>query len=170
MFRTSISIVANDERIRRQIQEQGFESFRGSAGAAGYDLHACLGNGHTDYGNGFNDYTLSPGETLMVDTGLSIYIGNAGFAAFVLPRSGIASKKTLAPINTPGLIDSDYQGPLKVALHNHGKNEVSITDFERIAQLVFMPVVEVRVELVTAHKNATQRGEGGFGSTGTGAL
>lgn len=163
MFRTSISVVANDERIRRQIQEQGFESFRGSAGAAGYDLHACLGNGYTRY-------TLSPGETLMVDTGLSIYIGNSGFAAFVLPRSGIASKKTLAPINTPGLIDSDYQGPLKVALHNHGKNEVTITDFERIAQLVFMPVVEVRVELVTAHKNATQRGEGGFGSTGTGAL
>lgn len=163
MFRTSISVVANDERIRRQIQEQGFESFRGSAGAAGYDLHACLGNGYTSY-------TLSPGETLMVDTGLSIYIGNSGFAAFVLPRSGTASKKTLAPINTPGLIDSDYQGPLKVALHNHGKNEVSITDFERIAQLVFMPVVEVRIELVTAHKNATQRGEGGFGSTGTGAL
>lgn len=163
MFRTSISIVANDDRIKKQIQERGFESFRGSAGAAGYDLHACLGNGYTSY-------TLSPGETLMVDTGLSIYIGNPGFAAFVLPRSGIASKKKLAPINAPGLIDSDYQGPLKVALHNHGREEVTITDYERIAQLIFLPVVEVRAELVDAHKDATQRGEGGFGSTGVGAL
>lgn len=160
MFTASISVVASDYRIKGQIAERGWESFRATGGSAAYDLHGIFTS------EGSASYTLAPGETKLVDTGLSIHIRNPGFCALVLPRSGLASKRGLAPINSPGLIDSDYQGPLKVALHNFSSEPQTVEDFERIAQLLFIPVVTVNAELMPAHVDATQRGAGGFGSTG----
>ena len=159
MFNLRLNVVATDDRIRLQINEQGFSSFRATPGSAAYDLHACGLPGYS--------YTvLEPGETRMIDTGLSVHISSPGFCALIVPRSGTASKKKLAPINSPGLIDSDYQGPLKIALHNFGDAPASIEDFERVAQLLFIPCVAVTATLVEAHEVATARAEGGFGSTG----
>lgn len=160
MFTISTNVVATDDRIRQQIKAQGFESFRASSGSAAYDLHAILPPSEMDI-------RIQAHSTVLIDTGLSIHIGNAGFCALVLARSGLASKKQLAPINSPGLIDSDYQGPLKVALHNFSSEDRIIQDFERIAQLLFIPVAAVRGVLVDSHVDATARGAGGFGSTGS---
>jgi dUTP pyrophosphatase len=124
-------------------------------GSAGLDLRACLDQ----------KTILSPGETILIPTGLSIYIGNPEWAAMLLPRSGLGHKHGIVLGNLVGLIDSDYQGPLMVSCWNRGKEDFIIEIGERIAQMVIVPVVQVGFDIVSDFKES-DRGEGGFGSTG----
>ena len=126
----------------------------GSAGAAGADLRADL----------TETVTVAPGETVMIPTGLAVEVPE-GYAAFVYARSGMASKRGLAPANKVGVIDSDYRGEVKVALHNHGNEAQEVAPGDRVAQLVIAPVVFA--DFAEADElDGTERGEGGFGSTG----
>ena len=127
----------------------------GSDFAAGADLYACL----------FAPITIEPGETFMVKTGISLEIPE-GYAGLIYARSGLASKRGLAPANKVGVIDSDYRGEIIVALHNHSMNPQKIEPNERIAQLVITPYVQA-IFNETTELSDTDRGAGGFGSTGT---
>ncbi|MBO4897303.1 MAG: dUTP diphosphatase [Clostridia bacterium] len=123
--------------------------------SAGADLYAlCDG-----------DIKISPGETYVVHTGVSIEIPE-GLAGFIFARSGLATKRGLAPANKVGVIDSDYRGEIMVTLHNHSGKEQIVSAGERIAQIVFMPYVAAEFVL-SEELSDTVRGEGGFGSTGT---
>jgi len=126
-------------------------------GAAGLDLRALLDA----------PLVLEPGQTTLIQTGLSIYIGNPHFAAVILPRSGLGHKHGIVLGNGTGLIDSDYQGELMVSCWNRGQAAFTIHPGERIAQLVIVPVVQAQFEVVDAFHAASDRGAGGFGSTGT---
>jgi dUTP pyrophosphatase len=126
-------------------------------GSAGLDLKACIDA----------PLLLAPGATQMVSTGLSIHIGDPGYAALVLPRSGLGAKSGIVLGNLVGLIDSDYQGPLMCALWNRGQAEFTLQPMERIAQLVVVPVMQVQWNVVEAFAESS-RGQGGFGSTGRG--
>jgi len=126
----------------------------GSAEAAGADLYACLDD----------LITVQPGQTVFVPTGLSMALP-AGYAGLIYARSGLACKRGLAPANKVGVIDSDYRGEFIVALHNHGTEPQTIGHGERIAQLVITPVVTPGFA-EAAELSDTQRGSGGFGSTG----
>ncbi|WP_263145983.1 dUTP diphosphatase [Pseudomonas sp. RIT-PI-AD] len=125
-------------------------------GSAGLDLRAMLER----------DLRLEPGQTVLIPTGLSIHIGDPGLAALVLPRSGLGHKHGIVLGNLVGLIDSDYQGELMVSCWNRGQNAFDIAIGERIAQLILVPVVQAHFELVE-HFDASQRGEGGFGHSGS---
>lgn len=125
-------------------------------GSAGLDLRALLAQ----------DTVLAPGQTLLIPTGLSVYIGDPGLAAVILPRSGLGHKHGIVLGNLVGLIDSDYQGELMVSCWNRGQTPFTLTVGERIAQLVLVPVVQAQFELVEAF-DETQRGAGGFGHSGT---
>ncbi len=127
----------------------------GSEYAAGADLCAC-----TD-----GDVTIQPHKTVMIPTGLAIELP-VGYAGLIYARSGLASKKGLAPANKVGVVDCDYRGEVKVALHNHGDDPQTISDGERIAQLVIAPYITAQFE-EAEELSSTVRGEGGFGSTGT---
>ena len=127
----------------------------GSEFAAGADLYACLDE----------DLTIEPHETKMIPTGLAMEIP-VGYAGLIYARSGLASKKGLAPANKVGVVDSDYRGEVMVALHNHTNEEKTIEKDERIAQLVVAPFLKVDFNEVD-DLDETDRGEGGFGSTGT---
>lgn len=127
----------------------------GSEYAAGADLCAC-----TD-----GDVTIQPHSTVMIPTGLAIELP-VGYAGLIYARSGLASKKGLAPANKVGVVDCDYRGEVKVALHNHGDEPQTISDGERIAQLVIAPYLTAQFE-EAEELSSTVRGEGGFGSTGT---
>jgi len=124
-------------------------------GSAGLDLRAVLDT----------PVTLEPGATTLLKTGLAIYIADPHLAAVILPRSGLGHKHGIVLGNLVGLIDSDYQGELMVSCWNRGRDVFTINPGERIAQLVFVPVVRASFETVTEF-HATQRGAGGFGSTG----
>lgn len=124
-------------------------------GSAGMDLRACLDQA----------VVLSPGETQLIPTGLAIYIGDANLAATILPRSGLGHKHGIVLGNLVGLIDSDYQGQLMVSVWNRGNTTFTIEPGERIAQLVFVPVVQAEFQLVESF-DESQRGEGGFGHSG----
>ena len=126
----------------------------GSVYAAGADLYSDEGA-----------FTVAPGETKLVHTGLSIEIPE-GYAGFVHARSGLASKRGLAPANKVGVIDADYRGEIMVALHNHSNDPQTVEAGERIAQLVIAPFLKAEFEEADALSD-TVRGEGGFGSTGT---
>ena len=126
----------------------------GSEYAAGADLYACLDEA----------VTINPGETYMVHTGLAMEIP-AGYAGLIYPRSGLASRRGLAPANKVGVVDPDYRGEFMVALHNHSLTAQTIEPGERIAQLVITPFITANFEL-TDELSETVRGEGGFGSTG----
>ena len=126
-------------------------------GSAGLDLRAMLQE----------DLTLQPGETVLIPTGLAIHIADPGLAALILPRSGLGHKHGIVLGNLVGLIDSDYQGPLMVSCWNRGSEPFTIQPLERIAQLVIVPVVQAQFRLVDSF-DASERGEGGFGSTGRG--
>lgn len=127
----------------------------GSAGAAGADLYALPGG---------EPVTVNPGETAFIHTGLSMAIPE-GYVGLNFARSGLASKRGLAPANKVGVIDSDYRGELMVALHNHGDIPQTVEPGDRIAQFLVVPVVTARfVEVDTLDE--TERGAGGFGSTG----
>jgi dUTP pyrophosphatase len=125
-------------------------------GSAGLDLRAMLKE----------DIILEPGQTLLIPTGLSIFIGDPGLAALILPRSGLGHKHGIVLGNLVGLIDSDYQGELMVSCWNRGQDSFRIAIGERIAQLVLVPVVQAHFELVEEF-DATQRGAGGFGHSGS---
>lgn len=124
-------------------------------GSAGLDLRACLDQA----------LELAPGQTTLIPTGLAIYIGDANLCATILPRSGLGHKHGIVLGNLVGLIDSDYQGPLMVSMWNRGDQSFTIEPGERIAQLVFMPVVQAEFTLVDSF-DRTERGEGGFGHSG----
>ncbi|WP_320819836.1 dUTP diphosphatase [Thalassolituus sp.] len=126
-----------------------------TSGSAGLDLRACIDA----------PVTLNPGDTVLVKTGLSIYIQDPGLAAVILPRSGLGHKHGIVLGNLVGLIDSDYQGELMVSCWNRGKDAFTLDIGERLAQLVLVPVVQAQFELVTEF-DETERGEGGFGHSG----
>jgi dUTP pyrophosphatase len=110
--------------------------------------------------------TIAPGETVLIPTGISIYIQDSDLAATILPRSGLGHKHGIVLGNLVGLIDSDYQGPLMVSLWNRGNETFAIDVGDRIAQLVIVPIVQTEFEIVEEF-TASDRGEGGFGHTGT---
>ena len=124
-------------------------------GSAGLDMRALLDEA----------VTIAPGETLLVPTGMAIHIADASLAAVLLPRSGLGHKKGIVLGNLVGLIDSDYQGQVFVSCWNRGTEPFTINIGERIAQMVFVPVVQADFELVDEFDNS-DRGEGGFGHTG----
>lgn len=126
----------------------------GTPEAAGADLYACIEE----------DVTIQPGETLFIPTGLAMALPR-GYAGFVFARSGMACKRGLAPANKVGVIDSDYRGELMIALHNHGSQPQTVSNGERVAQLIVMPVL-TPVYFEAEELDSTLRGTGGFGSTG----
>jgi dUTP pyrophosphatase len=138
-----------DERVR------GILPHYATAGAAGLDLRACMDS----------PLALNPGESSLVSSGIAIHVGDPGYAAMILPRSGLGAKNGIVLGNLVGLIDSDYQGPLMISLWNRGQASFTIQPLERIAQLVIVPVMQVEFEVVEEFA-ASARGAGGFGSTG----
>lgn len=124
-------------------------------GSAGLDLRACIE--HTQ--------TLHPGETTLIPTGMAIHLADPNYAAMILPRSGLGHKHGIVLGNLVGLIDSDYQGQLLVSCWNRGRESFLLNPLERIAQLVIVPVIQANFRVVDEFE-ASERGEGGFGSTG----
>jgi deoxyuridine 5'-triphosphate nucleotidohydrolase len=126
-----------------------------TAGSAGVDLRACVDA----------PLMIAPGQTILVPTGMAIHIGDPGLAAVILPRSGLGHKNGIVLGNLVGLIDSDYQGQLMVSCWNRGAEAFELEPGARLAQMVFVPVVQVGFEIVDEF-HATERGAGGFGHTG----
>ncbi len=142
-----------DVRIKK-LRENAVIPTYGSADAAGADLYAAIDA----------PVTIAPGETKFIPTGLSFEIPQ-GYAGFVHARSGLASKRGLAPANKVGVIDSDYRGEVMTALHNHGTESQTVEPGERIAQMVIAPYITANF-ILSDELDSTERGEGGFGSTG----
>lgn len=135
-------------------QEHGLPSYA-TAGSAGLDLRACLKN----------NIILQAGGSMLIPTGLAIYIQDPHYAAMILPRSGLGHKHGIILGNTLGLIDSDYQGELKISVWNRSAEPFEITPGMRIAQLIITPVIQAEFEIVQDFEK-TARGTGGFGSSG----
>ena len=148
----TLQVKVLDDRIGSSIPMPEYAT----PGSAGLDLRACLDEA----------VTLNPGETTLIKTGLSVYIEDPNLAGLILPRSGLGHKHGIVLGNLVGLIDSDYQGELMVSCWNRGDKAFTMEVGERIAQLVIVPVVQAEFDLVEEFE-ATDRGEGGFGSTGT---
>ncbi|MFZ6778225.1 dUTP diphosphatase [Undibacterium sp. Ji83W] len=127
----------------------------GTPGSAGLDLRACIDEA----------ITIQPGQTVLIPTGLAIHIADPGYAAMILPRSGMGHKNGIVLGNLVGLIDSDYQGQLMVSTWNRGQSEFTLQPMERLAQLIIVPVLQVGFNIVDDF-GQSERGEGGFGSTG----
>lgn len=144
-----IEVKILDPRMKEQLPAYA------TPGSAGLDLRACIDA----------PLTIKPGETHLIPTGLAIHIGDPGYAAMILPRSGMGHKHGIVLGNLVGLIDSDYQGQLMVSTWNRGQNEFVLNPMERLAQLVIVPVLQVGFEVVNEFENS-ERGAGGFGSTG----
>jgi dUTP pyrophosphatase len=140
-----------DERIRGMLPHYA------TLGAAGLDLRACIEK----------ELRLEPGDSRLISSGIAIHVGDPGYAALVLPRSGLGTKNGIVLGNLVGLIDSDYQGPLMVSVWNRGREPFTVQPMDRIAQLVVIPVVQVEFQVVEDFA-ASARGAGGFGSTGKG--
>ena len=138
-----------DERMRSQLPAYA------TSGSAGLDLRACLDE----------PLTLRPGDSALVPTGLAIHVADPGHAAVIIPRSGLGHKHGIVLGNLVGLIDSDYQGQLFVSCWNRGRETFIVNPMERIAQLVVIPVVQVELNVVESFSES-ERGGGGFGSTG----
>ncbi len=145
-----IALKVLDERVRDSLPKTA------TAGSAGVDLRAVLDE----------PVIVHPGDTYLVKTGVAIHIGDPGYAALILPRSGLGHKKGIVLGNLVGLIDSDYQGELMVSLWNRSKEDFELKPFERIAQLMVVPVVQPEFEVVESFEES-ERAAGGFGSTGT---
>lgn len=126
-----------------------------TAGSAGLDLRACVEEA----------IQIEPGQTVLVKTGMAIYIEDSNFAGLVLPRSGLGHKHGIVLGNLVGLIDSDYQGELMVSVWNRGQTSFTLEPGERLAQYVLVPVVQAQFDIVNEFE-ATERGAGGFGHTG----
>ena len=144
-----IDVKILDPRIRDQLPNYA------TSGSAGLDLRACIDT----------PLLISPGETHLIPTGLSLYIANPGFAGMILPRSGLGHKNGIVLGNLVGLIDADYQGPLMVSTWNRGQQPFTINPLDRLAQLVIVPIQQVEFNVVDEFPS-TVRGAGGFGSTG----
>lgn len=140
-----------DKRIGTEFEMPSYAT----AGSAGVDLRACLDD----------KLCIAPGETVLIPTGLSIYMADPKLAATILPRSGLGHKHGIVLGNLVGLIDSDYQGEVKISCWNRGNDHFTIEPGDRIAQLVFLPVIQVDFNVVEEFEE-TQRGTGGFGHTG----
>ncbi|MDR5875349.1 dUTP diphosphatase [Halomonas sp. CUBES01] len=138
-----------DERLRDYLPHYATD------GSAGMDLRALLDE----------PLTLHPGDTQLVRTGLAIYIEDPGLAGMILPRSGLGHKHGIVLGNLVGLIDADYQGELMISVWNRGQSAFTLAPFERLAQYVLVPVVQAALELVDQFSDSN-RGSGGFGSTG----
>jgi len=145
-----IDVKIIDERLRGNLPAYA------TPGSAGLDLRACLDA----------PLTLQPNAWQLVPTGLAIYLHNPGYAAMILPRSGLGHKHGIVLGNLVGLIDSDYQGQLMVSAWNRSDVAFTIEPMERIAQLVIVPVVQAEFNVVDDFAAASERGEGGYGSTG----
>jgi len=145
----TIDVRILDPRLRGQLPEYA------TPGSAGLDLRACLDE----------SLTLSPGQTELIPAGIAIHLADPGLAAVVLPRSGLGHKHGIVLGNLVGLIDSDYQGQIFVSTWNRGGVPFVIQPMDRLAQLVVVPVVQVRLNVVEEF-DASRRGAGGFGSTG----
>lgn len=126
-----------------------------TTGSAGLDLRACIAE----------SLSIAPGETLLIPTGFAVYLHDPKLAAMILPRSGLGHKHGIVLGNLVGLIDSDYQGEIKVSLWNRSNTTYQISPLERIAQLVIVPIIQANFQIVDEFTES-QRGEGGFGSTG----
>ncbi len=146
---TTIDLKLLDARLTDQLPAYA------TPGSAGLDLRACVAAA----------LTIEPGQTVLIPTGLSIHIADPKLAAMILPRSGLGHKHGIVLGNLVGLIDSDYQGPLMVSCWNRGTAGFTVQPLDRIAQLVIVPVVQARFRVV-AEFDASDRGVGGFGSTG----
>jgi dUTP pyrophosphatase len=127
-----------------------------TSGSAGLDLRACIDAA----------ITIEPGQSTLIPTGMAMHLADPNYAAMILPRSGLGTKHGIVLGNLVGLIDSDYQGPLMVSCWNRGSAAFTIEPMERIAQMVIVPVVQARFNVVDQFAAASARGEGGFGSTG----
>ncbi|WP_432784589.1 Deoxyuridine 5'-triphosphate nucleotidohydrolase [Oligella sp. MSHR50489EDL] len=138
-----------DKRMEDQLPQYA------TAGSAGLDLRACIDKA----------IIFAPGQTELIPTGLAIHIDNPGYAAMILPRSGLGHKHGIVLGNLVGLIDSDYQGELMVSVWNRGQQSFTLEPMERLAQLVVVPVHQVQFRIVDEF-NQSDRGAGGFGSTG----
>jgi dUTP pyrophosphatase len=145
-----VDIKILDERLRTQMPAYA------TPGSAGLDLRACLSE----------PLTLAPNAWQLVPTGMAVYLKDPGYAALILPRSGLGHKHGIVLGNLVGLIDSDYQGQLMVSAWNRSDVAYTLQPMERLAQLVIVPVVQAQFNLVDDFV-ATQRGAGGYGSTGT---
>jgi len=145
----SIDVKILDPRMQDQMPAYA------TPGSAGLDLRACLDA----------PITIEPGQTVLVPTGLAIHIGDPGYAAMILPRSGMGHKNGIVLGNLVGLIDSDYQGQLMVSTWNRGQQSFTLNPMERLAQLIVVPVLQVGFNVVEEFGDSA-RGEGGFGSTG----
>lgn len=146
-----VAVKALDPRVTAEAPQYA------TAGSAGLDLRAAIDA----------PLRLAPGEVSLVSTGLSMFIADPGYAALILPRSGLGHRHGIVLGNLVGLIDSDYQGPLMVSLWNRGTEHFEIQPMDRIAQLMIVPVQQAQFEWVDSFEK-TDRGEGGFGSTGRG--
>lgn len=145
----SIDVKILDPRMAEQLPAYA------TAGSAGLDLRACINA----------PLTLQPGDTQLIPTGLAIHIGDPGYAAMILPRSGMGHKHGIVLGNLVGLIDSDYQGQLMISTWNRGQSAFTLNPMERLAQLVIVPVLQVDFKVVEEF-DISERGTGGFGSTG----
>ena len=146
---TTIAVRVLDDRMAAWLPSYA------TAGSAGLDLRACIDA----------PLLLQPGDAALIATGLAVHIGDPALAALLLPRSGLGHKHGIVLGNLVGLIDSDYQGPLMVSCWNRGGVAYTVQPFERIAQMVVVPVVQARFERVASF-DVSQRGDAGFGSTG----
>lgn len=142
-----------DERLGKEIEMPHY----GTKGSAGLDLRACMEK----------EMTIEPGQTVLIPTGMAIHLDDPGLAAMLLPRSGLGHKHGIVLGNLVGLIDSDYQGPLMVSCWNRSDKAYTVAVGERIAQMVIVPVLQPVFTEVQDFGEATERGEGGFGHTGT---
>jgi dUTP pyrophosphatase len=149
--KNAIQLKILDPRMGKEFPLPKYET----ADSAGLDLRACLDN----------TLVIEPGETHLIPTGISIYIGNPELAAVILPRSGLGHKHGIVMGNLVGLIDADYQGPLMISCWNRGDNAYTIEPGDRIAQLVFLPIARIDFQLVENFQE-TSRGSGGFGHSG----
>ena len=147
----TIDLRVLDERIRDLLPAYA------TSGAAGMDLRACVKE----------PLTIAPGDAHLVPTGIAIHIGDPGYAALIVPRSGLGHKHGIVLGNLMGLIDSDYQGPLMVSCWNRGHEPFTLQPLDRLAQLVIVPVAQTRFRVVERFEES-ERAEGGFGSTGRG--
>lgn len=138
-----------NEKIRGQLPHYA------TPGSAGLDLRACIDEA----------ITVNPGDTKLIPTGMAIHLGDPGYAALILPRSGLGHKHGIVLGNLVGLIDSDYQGELMVSCWNRGQTSFVLEPMERLAQLIVVPVIQVDMQVVENFEQS-HRGEGGFGSTG----
>ncbi len=142
-----------DPRLGNEIELPTY----GTHGSAGLDLRACIDEA----------MTIEPGQTVLIPTGMAIHLDDPGLAAMLLPRSGLGHKHGIVLGNLVGLIDSDYQGPLMVSCWNRSDQAYTVEVGERIAQMVIVPVLQPVFTQVEEFGDATERGEGGFGHTGT---